>query len=82
MNIGQFTKFIKKTNISGPIYWVKIYEEHGYIRVLLPTHNYQHWTEIQDWCTQNIGVDHYTWTGPIFWFDNQLTASWFIWRWA
>ena len=70
--------------LLGPpldIHWGATLKGAGYIRVDA-TGNPSEWNELHQWCMSNFGQDHYTWTGNIFWFENELDAVTFALRWA
>jgi hypothetical protein len=42
----------------------------------------QRWEPAHQWCIQQYGSDHYTWTGNCFWFETEQDALLFQLTWA
>ena len=40
------------------------------------------WPEMHDWCKEKFGAGQYTWTGRLFWFQNEQDAIMFMLRWG
>jgi hypothetical protein len=40
------------------------------------------WESAQQWCIQQYGQDHYTWTGNAFWFETEQDALLFQLTWS
>jgi len=40
------------------------------------------WPKMHQWCQENIGKNHYTWTGQTFWFETDKDAAWYALHWA
>jgi hypothetical protein len=96
MNIQQFTQQVKdnwdhkrrnrpasEVLLQGPmpeINWPATYKQAGYISYQLKT--LKTWTSMHEWCQTNIGQEHYSWTGTIFWFERQEDAVVFALRWS
>ena len=40
------------------------------------------WQKIHRWCRENIGEQHYSWTGSTFWFETERAAMLFALRWT
>lgn len=59
--------------------WDRILSNGGYYRV--PVLSYSDWQEIMRWCNENVGEDHYTWTGYSMWFETSEAATLFALRW-
>jgi hypothetical protein len=40
------------------------------------------WQEMHNWCKEQFGAEQYTWTGSLFWFQNERDAIVFMLRWG
>lgn len=40
------------------------------------------WKIVHEWCKEQFGERHYTWTGSVFWFDRREDAMLFMLRWS
>lgn len=95
MNIQQFTRQVqenwehKRRNrpasevLLGPmpdINWPETYKRAGYVSHHINT--IKTWTSMHEWCQNNIGQEHYSWTGATFWFENKEDAVMFTLRWS
>lgn len=84
MNIREYTDYIKSTDPhwrKAGYVWSRVYEKMNYPSILLGPHGHQQWTEVHQWCRENIDEKHYTWTGSRFWFDREEDAALFALRW-
>lgn len=63
--------------------WSTRFRDAGYFSVPLTDNNLLHqWQDVHRWCEHEFGERHYTWTGSIFWFENDRDAMWFALRWS
>jgi hypothetical protein len=64
--------------------WSKILEEGGYYGVTLSIDKFTvpQLSDMNSWCREKIGKEHYYWTGYVFWFDYEMDATMFALRWA
>ncbi len=86
MNIGRFvrkvhSKYLKDPNVLTPP-WQDILSKYGYHKISLPNGALVHWPDVHVWCKENLGTEHYTWTGNIFWFETEQDAVLFSLRWV
>lgn len=67
-----------------PIDWISLLEQQSYIKVSIERKLYSRyeWQELINWCTGNIGIDHYCFTGNYFWFESAEIATLFSLRWV
>ena len=71
--------------LLGPmkkINWRETFFSKGYIPIRLGDGNHGHWKSVHNWCQENFGRSHYSWTGEIFWFENEKDATLFSLRWG
>ena len=61
--------------------WYDILGSGGYIQVKFPNTDWNLTRQVAAWCRENFGVDHYYWTGGVFWFDSEEQAVLFALRW-
>ena len=95
MNIREFIDKTKEDHANylrnrsasevllGPpldIHWEATLKGARYFRVVA-TGNPSQWNEMHRWCMTNFGVNHYTWTGNIFWFEREEDAVMFSLKW-
>ena len=40
------------------------------------------WSDIHTWCDEKFGPHGYTWTGHIWWFENERDKLMFLLRWG
>ncbi len=85
MNIQEYSNSIKKrlkelapTDFS----WRHAYEAQGYYSVLIGEEAHLHWNLVHRWCEENVGREHYSWTGSRFWFEKSEDAVMFSLRWS
>jgi len=65
---------------SQPGLWHQRFRAAGYHSVEV---NLDHpWQDIHEWCVDQFGKDHYTWTGGTFWFETEQAAVLFALRWT
>lgn len=50
--------------------------------VLLGREGHFSWQEMHNWCKEKFGAEQYTWTGSLFWFQNERDAIMFMLRWG
>ena len=63
--------------------WSTRFQDAGYFSVPLTDNNLlHHWQDVHQWCEHEFGERHYTWTGSIFWVENDRDAMWFALRWS
>lgn len=82
MNIRDYIKTVKPKAQKTDYDWRTALEKQGYSSVLLSRNGHDRWQEVHVWCQQQIGKDHYCWTGSRFWFENEHDAVEFALRWA
>jgi hypothetical protein len=83
--LKPFADFIREwrerdRNKHQDVDWTRRYIDAGYYRIVISSA--RHWTEIHEWCKQEIGNSHYSWTGSNFWFETQEDAFRFALRWS
>jgi hypothetical protein len=44
-------------------------------------HDFTEYKNLHEWCNENIGSDHYIWTGSKMWFDTEQSVILFSLRW-
>lgn len=76
MTISEF--FIQHR--GGPLPDGRDLRDAGFIVVQAKSWTY--WSEMHQWCSENLSLDNYTWIGTDFWFDNQRDATLFALHWA
>lgn len=78
MTIREFVDShnVWNTNASN---WREFLKEQGYYPVAAGAGS---WADIHEWCVDKIGEQHYTWTGEVFWFENEQDALLFTLRWS
>lgn len=59
--------------------WYRVLREGGYYDVQIKL---SEWEEMHRWLRDNVGEEHYTWTGATFWFEDAETAAWAALKWA
>ena len=85
MNMKQVIEHAKKTD---PFFGTTdndaraLFVKKGYHSVLLGVKSHLMWPDVHDWCKQNIGEQHYSWTGSRFWFEHREHAVWFALKWS
>lgn len=57
----------------------EILQQAGFYSATVGNHN---WPGVHEWCKQQFGKDHYTWTGSRFWFETKEAAVLFTLRWG
>lgn len=79
-------KFLEETydsrphRLAGSINWVQALSNANYHAVETESINIQ-WKDMLLWCNEHVGVEHYTWTGTIFWFETSEVALLFVLKW-
>lgn len=72
---------------KGPVYknWNLRFRDAGYISVVLINSWIFPKENIEAWCNENVGIEHYAWVGGIdsctYWFENEEAALQFSLRW-
>lgn len=85
MNIQEYIEYIKTTDPMAKkldYRWDQTLDKMSYSNVLLGTQGHYLWPEVHQWCKEQFGEEHYTWTGSIFWFDNTENALQFALKWS
>lgn len=59
--------------------WNVVLKSGGYYDVQL---GHTDWQEMHKWFKENVGEEHYTWTGSIFWFESKEIAAWAALKWS
>lgn len=81
-NIQAFADRVSsnKREIEARGGWRTVFLESGYY----PAHavNTKEWSEMHRWCCDQFGVEHYSWTGSTFWFENEKDVLLFALRWS
>lgn len=71
-------------HLFEPIDWNIILADRGYVPVPIgvrprkPGERYA----MQVWCDEQLGEEHYAWTGSNFWFETENDAIMFALRWG
>lgn len=78
MTIREFVDSHNLWNTSN-VHWREILIKQGYYPVSADPRK---WGEIHYWCQEQVGENHYTWTGEVFWFETEQAAVMFALRWA
>lgn len=60
--------------------WTARFITAGYHKVVLT--DITVWQEVHEWCKEEIGGNHYSWSGSNFWFENTEDAFRFTLRWG
>jgi len=80
-SIREFTRRIDRVDThSQPALWHQRFRAAGYYPVKVSLK--QPWVYIHEWCQDQFGEDHYTWTGGTFWFETEQAAVLFSLRWS
>ncbi len=61
--------------------WDRRFKEAGYHPARI-TDCLTCWDEIHNWCEDQYGNEHYTWTGTTFWFETEQDCILFLLRWS
>lgn len=69
----------------GSTKWNHRFRDAGYIEVIMtPAWIFSN-KNIEAWCNENVGTEHYAWVGDLaactYWFENEETALQFSLRW-
>lgn len=75
-------KFISENRVFDGRHASELLSQAGYFNVLLGSDGHRLWNHVHNWCKDNIGEDHYTWNGSLFWFETVEDASLFALYWA
>jgi hypothetical protein len=81
MNLRERVK-LERTKWDGSMLWSEMFKRFGYVPIILGSNYHSGWNSIHEWCIEEIGVDHYTWTGSTFWFEYEKDATLFALRWV
>lgn len=60
----------------------EVFRQAGLYSVNVGLSGLDDWQGLHQWCQQQFGTDHYTWTGSVFWFENEQDAVLFTLRWS
>lgn len=60
--------------------WEVLLTQQGYCSVPIQTN--KEFLQVNAWCNQHIGEDHYVWTGSSYWFETDEAAVLFSLRWV
>lgn len=82
MSIGEFIASRARTVTGPPARWSCEFRQAGYFPATLPVGEISKWQAAHQWCKQEIGVDHYSWTGNQFWFEREDHAVMFLLKWS
>lgn len=72
----------EKAKWNNSVLWAEVFGRIGYTSITLERNSHSNWGSIHQWCKEEIGTDHYTWTGSIFWFEYEKDATMFALKWA
>lgn len=80
--ILEMRKELRKTGdtLDGPTHAEQL-EQKGFYSVTLGLNGLRQWQYVHQWCQEQFGEEHYTWTGSIFWFEDEKHAMLFALRW-
>jgi hypothetical protein len=83
-SIREFTRRIDGGGMpSSPGLWHQRFRAAGYYSVEVNLqHPFNLWQDIHEWCVDQFGENHYTWTGSTFWFETDQAAVLFALRWS
>lgn len=91
-SIRAFIDQVDRFDIADDVIidWNRLLEDQGYVKVALPSCRYfppravRNFPPqaVRDWCCDQFGEDHFTWTGRWFWFETEEAAMLFLLRWA
>ena len=62
--------------------WNQLLEQQDYVSVELGYRSYITSQEAYDWCCEQFGKEHFTWTGSRHWFESEQDAALFMLRWS
>jgi hypothetical protein len=62
--------------------WIGRFRDAGYYHAELRCFDGQTWKDVHEWCKQQYGDRHYSWTGFIFWFETEQDSILFTLRWG
>lgn len=85
MHILEFIEHIKTIDPMAKklsYRWAQVFDKMGYSKILLGTQSHYLWPEVHQWCKEQFGEEHYTYTGSIFWFDSTENALQFALKWS
>jgi hypothetical protein len=84
MNIREYIDYIKVVDpmVLKPGHDWRTTLDKMYPRVSLGRHGRLRWNEVHVWCQDQFGVEHYAWSGDVFWFDRKEDAVMFALRWS
>jgi hypothetical protein len=71
---------VRDGKISMNVDWAQRYIDAGYHRIIIS--QFDNWTEVHDWCEEELGREHYSWNGANFWFETEEDAFRFALRWG
>lgn len=92
-NIREFTeqyyarwtqrRWTQEHELPDPINWHELLADQNYVRLKLPESLLlgPPFFEVDVWCIENIGPDHYIHVGNYIWFDSTEQATAFALRW-
>jgi hypothetical protein len=81
MTIRDFTQSILDGSGDDTLArdWEGLLTQQGYCSVPIQTN--REFLQVNAWCNQHIGEDHYVWTGSSYWFETDEAAVLFSLRW-
>lgn len=62
--------------------WHHRFRDAGYFCVHPAVDSLSKWPKMHEWCQEQFGRDHYSWTGSTFWFENEQDAVLFTLKWS
>lgn len=77
-------KMTDKKQLFEPIDWNAMLADHGYvpvpigIRIRKPDER----NAMRAWCLEQLGEEHFVWTGSNYWFETESDAIMFALRWG
>lgn len=84
---ASIREFVLRIDSGGmynqPGLWHQRFRAAGYYSAEVDLLHHRHlWQDIHEWCCDQFGQDHYTWTGETFWFETEQAAVLFSLRWS
>ncbi len=68
--------------VRNQINWSYRFRDAGYFCVHPTVDSMSKWPNMHEWCHEQFGREHYSWTGSTFWFETEKAAILFTLRWA
>lgn len=85
MSISEFIRQLERDRVanSSTSRWSCEFRQAGYFPAELTMRGcITNWQAAHNWCKTEIGEDHYSWTGSVFWFEREEHAVMFILKWS